>query len=142
MESKEITQTGNTEFMSLVYEVCNTADKDQLHMLLAEATMRLGKAIQLLDRQTSALHKLKCCLEMAHEIIDEQDELLNTNVGELLKQNRLFVYVADDAPFFEEIFSLVRDYSIQLHAWTHDDEARFRTFHDATDAPESPQEPE
>ena len=53
------------------------------------------------------------------------ESLLSGRAGKLLKKGKFFLVVADDEPYFIEVFEMIRDQEIEIGRWTEEDQEIF-----------------
>lgn len=57
-----------------------------------------------------------------HRRIAELEPLLDCRVGKLLLSNRFFVVVADEEPYFNQVYDMIRKHEIAKGEWTKEDQ--------------------
>jgi len=60
------------------------------------------------------------------EKLDYYEYLLSGRAGKLLKKGKFFVVVAEDEPYFREVYNMIRENEIAIGRWTDEDEEQYR----------------
>lgn len=70
--------------------------------------------------------------DMVSEIVRRRAALdFHPRAAKLMNKRKSFIVVADDEPYFHEVYSLIREHEIQKGTWTNEDQ---RIYEDATNA--------
>lgn len=59
------------------------------------------------------------------EKIAYYESLLSGRAGKLLKKGKFFLVVAEDEPYFRQVYGMIREHEKQIGRWTEEDEEQF-----------------
>jgi ABC-type siderophore export system fused ATPase/permease subunit len=59
------------------------------------------------------------------EKIAYYESLLSGRAGKLLKKGKFFLVVAEDEPYFRQVYEMIREHEKQIGRWTEEDEEQF-----------------
>lgn len=59
------------------------------------------------------------------EKIAYYEGLLSGRAGKLLKKGKFFLVVAEDEPYFNAVYRMIREREIEMGRWTEEDEEQF-----------------
>lgn len=62
------------------------------------------------------------------EKIAHYERLLSGRAGKLLKKGKFFLVVAEDEPYFKQVYQMIRNREIEIGRWTEEDEEHFNGF--------------
>lgn len=57
--------------------------------------------------------------------ITQYERLLSGRAGKLLKKGKFFLVVAEDEPYFKQVYQMIREREIEIGRWTEEDEEQF-----------------
>ena len=80
---------------------------------------------QQADRLRTAAIEGYGVMEKAEEAIHYLEALLDSRAGKLLRRGQYFISIADDEPYFEQAYNLIRDQEIVEGHWTEEDEQTY-----------------
>jgi len=62
------------------------------------------------------------------EKLKHYERLLSGRAGKLLKKGKFFLVVAEDEPYFKQVYDLIRNREKEIGRWTNEDEEQYEGY--------------